>query len=69
MINPILEFSVRQRMLVILGSIVVTGFGVLALQADSDRRLSRCDQRAGAGARDGRWDVAARSGKTRHPPA
>ena len=32
MINPILEFSVRQRMLVILGSIVVTGFGVLALR-------------------------------------
>ena len=32
MINPILEFSVRQRMLVILGSIAVTGFGVLALR-------------------------------------
>ena len=32
MINPILEFSVRQRMLVILGSIVVTGFGILALR-------------------------------------
>jgi cobalt-zinc-cadmium resistance protein CzcA len=32
MINPILEFSVGQRMLVILGSIVVTGFGVLALR-------------------------------------
>ena len=32
MINPILEFSVRQRMLVILGSTVVTGFGVLALR-------------------------------------
>jgi cobalt-zinc-cadmium resistance protein CzcA len=32
MINPILEFSVRQRMLVILGSIVVAGLGVLALR-------------------------------------
>jgi heavy metal efflux system protein len=32
MIDPILEFSVRQRLLVILGSIVVTGFGVLALR-------------------------------------
>ena len=32
MINPILEFSVRQRMLVILGSLVLTGFGVLALR-------------------------------------
>ena len=32
MINRILEFSVRQRMLVILGSMVLTGFGVLALR-------------------------------------
>ncbi len=32
MINRVLEFSVGQRMLVILGSIVVTGFGVLALR-------------------------------------
>lgn len=32
MINPILEFSVRQRMLVILGAIILTGFGLLALK-------------------------------------
>ena len=31
MINPILEFSVRQRMLVFLGAVILTGFGVLAL--------------------------------------
>ena len=32
MINAILNFSVRQRMLVILASIVLTGFGLLALK-------------------------------------
>src|SRR4051812_34955769 len=32
MINPILNFSVRQRMLVILATIVVAGFGVLAVK-------------------------------------
>lgn len=32
MINAILNFSVRQRMLVILGTLVLTGFGVLALK-------------------------------------
>ena len=32
MINQILKFSVRQRMLVILGTVVLTGFGVLALK-------------------------------------
>lgn len=32
MINPILDFSVRQRMLVILGTIVIAGFGVLAVK-------------------------------------
>ena len=32
MINAILNFSVRQRMLVILGTLALTGFGVLALK-------------------------------------
>ena len=32
MINAILNFSVRQRMLVILGAVILTGFGVLAWQ-------------------------------------
>src|SRR5215813_5174526 len=32
MINPILNFSVRQRMLIILATVVLTGFGVLALK-------------------------------------
>lgn len=32
MINPILNFSVRQRMLVILATIILTGFGWLALK-------------------------------------
>jgi heavy metal efflux system protein len=32
MINPILDFSVRQRMLVILATIVIAGFGVLAVK-------------------------------------
>jgi cobalt-zinc-cadmium resistance protein CzcA len=32
MINAILNFSVRQRMLVILASVVLTGFGMLALK-------------------------------------
>ena len=32
MINAILNFSVRQRMLVILATVVLTGFGVLALK-------------------------------------
>jgi len=32
MINPILNFAVRQRMLVILATLVLTGFGVLALK-------------------------------------
>lgn len=32
MINPILNFSVRQRMLVTLATIVLTGFGVLAVK-------------------------------------
>ena len=32
MINPILNFSVRQRMLVILASVILTGFGLLALK-------------------------------------
>jgi Cu/Ag efflux pump CusA len=32
MINAILNFSVRQRMLVILGAVILTGFGLLALK-------------------------------------
>src|SRR5262250_178946 len=32
MINPILNFSVRQRMLVVLASIVLAGFGMLAVK-------------------------------------
>jgi cobalt-zinc-cadmium resistance protein CzcA len=32
MINPILNFSVRQRMLVMLASVVLVGFGLLALR-------------------------------------
>jgi heavy metal efflux system protein len=32
MINALLNFSVRQRMLVLLGTLVLTGFGVLALK-------------------------------------
>ena len=32
MINAILNFSVRQRMLVILGAVILTGFGILAWQ-------------------------------------
>ena len=32
MINAILNFSVRQRMLVILGALMLTGFGLLALK-------------------------------------
>ena len=32
MINPILEFSVRQRMLVILATAILTAFGMLALK-------------------------------------
>ena len=32
MINPILDFSVRQRMLVLLGTLVIAGFGVLAVK-------------------------------------
>ena len=32
MINPILDFSVRQRLLVFLGAVVLTGFGVLAVK-------------------------------------
>ena len=32
MINAILNFSVRQRMLVILGAVILTGFGLLALR-------------------------------------
>jgi len=32
MINSILNFSVRQRMLVILGTVILTGFGLLALK-------------------------------------
>lgn len=31
MINPILDFSVRQRMLVLLGTLVIAGFGALAV--------------------------------------
>ena len=37
-------------------------------QQHSDRRLSRCDQRAGAGARHRRRHVAAGGGKARHAP-
>ena len=32
MINPILDFSVRQRMLVILATLIIAGFGVLAVK-------------------------------------
>src|SRR5262245_32098 len=32
MINPILEFSIRQRLLVFLATLVLAGFGVLALR-------------------------------------
>ena len=32
MINQILNFSVRQRMLIILATVVLTGFGLLALK-------------------------------------
>ncbi len=32
MINAILNFSVRQRMLVIIGAVILTGFGLLALK-------------------------------------
>src|SRR5881409_3708082 len=32
MINPILDFSVRQRMLVILATLIVAGFGVFAVK-------------------------------------
>src|SRR5215468_9534073 len=32
MINPILNFSVRQRMLVIIATAVLTGFGILAVR-------------------------------------
>lgn len=32
MINPILNFSVRQRLLVVLGTLVLAGFGVLAVK-------------------------------------
>ena len=32
MINAILNFSIRQRMLVILGAVILTGFGILAWQ-------------------------------------
>src|SRR5215813_13461299 len=32
MINPILNFAVRQRMLVILAAVILTGFGVLAVR-------------------------------------
>ncbi len=32
MINSILAFSVRQRMLVILGAVILAGFGLLALK-------------------------------------
>lgn len=32
MINSILNFSIRQRMLVILGAVVLTGFGIVALK-------------------------------------
>ncbi len=32
MINAVLNFSVRQRMLVILGAVLLTGFGILALK-------------------------------------
>ena len=32
MINPILNFSVRQRMLVLIGTVILTGFGLLALK-------------------------------------
>ena len=32
MINSILNFSVRQRMLVILATVILVGFGLLALK-------------------------------------
>ncbi|MBI3427895.1 MAG: efflux RND transporter permease subunit [Acidobacteria bacterium] len=32
MINPILNFSVRQRLLVVLGTLILAGFGVLAVK-------------------------------------
>ena len=32
MINPILEFSVRQRLLVLLATAILIGFGILALR-------------------------------------
>src|SRR5439155_23648713 len=32
MINPILNFSVRQRLLVALGTLILAGFGVLAVK-------------------------------------
>ena len=32
MINPILNFSVRQRLLVVLGTLMLAGFGVLAVK-------------------------------------
>ena len=32
MINPILEFSVRQRLLVLLATAILIGFGILALK-------------------------------------
>lgn len=32
MINPILNFSVRQRLLVIIGTVILAGFGVLAVK-------------------------------------
>ena len=66
MINPILNFSVRQRMLVILATADPDGFRHARAEANSDRRVSRRDQRAGAGARHGRRHVAAGSGKARH---
>ena len=31
MINPILEFAVRQRLLVLLATAILIGFGILAL--------------------------------------
>ena len=67
MINRILEFSVRQRMLVILGSMVLTGFGVLALRQIPIDAFPDVTNVAGASARDGGRDVSTGSGKNLSP--
>jgi Cu/Ag efflux pump CusA len=66
MINAILNFSVRQRMLVILGTLVLIGFGVLALkQIPIDAFPNQC---TGTGARHSGWNVTTGSRKTRYAP-